>query len=78
MRRAEQQGQHRAEQQSDAERDVVTTAAKTMTVLVVSHRLSTVTQADRIVVVDSGTVRAIGTLYAGFAATQLLADERDA
>ncbi|MGW4214885.1 ABC transporter ATP-binding protein [Lentzea sp. NPDC004789] len=66
-------------------RDVVTAAAKTTTVLVVAHRLSTVTQADRIVVVDNGIVRASGThaelaasdpLYAGFAATQLLTAER--
>jgi ABC-type multidrug transport system fused ATPase/permease subunit len=62
-------------------RDTIADAATTTTVLVVAHRLSTVTIADRIIVMDTGTVRAIGThthlvgadpLYAELAATQLL------
>jgi ATP-binding cassette subfamily C protein len=65
----------------EALRDTIAAVARTTTVLVVAHRLSTVTMADRIIVVDAGRVRAAGThaellgtdpLYAELAATQFL------
>ena len=63
-------------------RDAIADAARITTVLVVAHRLSTVALSDRIIVMDAGVVRAIGShaeliatdpLYAELAATQFLA-----
>ena len=67
-----------------AVRALIETVAPTTTVVVIAHRMSTVTSADRILVMDAGRVRASGShaelagtddLYRRLATTQLLAAE---
>jgi ABC-type multidrug transport system fused ATPase/permease subunit len=67
-----------------AVRALIEAVAPTTTVVVIAHRLSTVTSADRILVIDAGRVRASGShaelaatddLYRRLATTQLLAAE---
>jgi ABC-type multidrug transport system fused ATPase/permease subunit len=65
-------------------RALIEAVAPTTTVIVIAHRLSTVTSADRILVMEAGRVRAIGShaelagtddLYRRLTTTQLLAAE---
>ncbi len=65
-------------------RDAVDQAAQRCTVILIAHRLSTVTHADQIVVMEHGEVRALGSheqlvktdpLYRELAASQMLVGE---
>lgn len=66
-------------------KEAMAEASRTTNVIVVAHRLSTVTSAEQIVVMDAGKVRAMGThaelldtdpLYRDLAVGQLLASDR--
>ncbi|WP_254552282.1 ABC transporter ATP-binding protein [Kitasatospora sp. MMS16-BH015] len=63
-------------------REAITEVSRHTTVLVIAHRLATATDADRIVVLEAGRIRSVGThldlldqddLYAALARTQLIA-----
>ncbi|WP_314176663.1 ABC transporter ATP-binding protein [Streptomyces winkii] len=67
-------------------REAVDQAARRCTVILIAHRLSTVTHADQIVVMEHGEIRALGShedlvksdgLYRELAASQMLVGEED-